>query len=186
VAAEPAGRSTRDITFASHSDRLILRTVFLVTLVGFTVDLSRPSMTTWRSDAGFALFMAVACWLAFRAGFRTRLVAHAGSFEVVNFFSTHRIPYGEVDRIGMDWLSIKLVLASGRRVRVWGLPESFLASRGAKALELVRRLGDIVEQRQDPPSQAAEYRRTLLADWWVLIAVLATFSAAILYRTHIG
>ncbi|GAA3343800.1 hypothetical protein GCM10020358_44440 [Amorphoplanes nipponensis] len=185
MAAEPAGRDPR-ITFGSGGDRLILKIVFLITLVGFTVELGRPSVASWCSDAAFALFMASACWFAFRAGFRTRLVAHARSFAVVNLLSVHDVPYGRVDGIVLDWLSIRLVLASGRRIRVWGLPESFLAARGDRARELVRRLSDLVEQRRQPGEQAAEHRRVIFADWWVFVAVLATFSAAIVHRTVNG
>ncbi|MBY8870260.1 hypothetical protein K7640_00180 [Micromonospora sp. PLK6-60] len=177
MAVETAGSRQRDIDLHRGSERLLFRLLLLVAVPGVTWALAQPGLTSWWEDAGFAGFAAVLCWVMFRAGFRTGVVARAGHFSVTNFVSTHEVPYRDIEDITVDWLSLRFTLRSGGRVRAWGLPESFLTSRGDRALDLVRRLGAIVEQRAGVGADAA--RRRFLADWWVLVALLALFAAAI-------
>jgi hypothetical protein len=177
---EAAGRRPRHITLHSGSDRVLFRLMLLVVVPGVAWMLAQPGLTAWWSDGLFALVAAVACWVIFRAGFRTGVVACSGHFTVTNFLSTHQVPYREIDEITLDWLSLRFDLKSGERIRAWGLPESFLSSRGSRGDDLVQRLGGIVEQRFKA-SADTDHRRSRFDDWWVFAVVLAVFVAAIAY-----
>ena len=181
MAAETAGGRQRDIDLHSAGDRLLFKLMLMVVVPGVTWALAQPSPRgSWSIDAVFAVFAAAMCWLMFRAGFRIGVVAHAGHLTVTNFFSTHRVPYPDIEDIVLDWLTVRLGLTSGKRIRIWGLPESFLSARGGRGADLVERLGAIAERRAQVDAPAG-YRRTVSADWWVLAALLAVFAAAIAY-----
>ncbi|MCO8276799.1 hypothetical protein M1L60_40090 [Actinoplanes sp. TRM 88003] len=156
--------------------------VLMVVLVAFPLEMTQPSVAGPATDVVAAVFLAGICWLLFRAAFRTRFVARPDHFEVVNFLTTHHIPYGAVAEIHLDWLTLRLTLKSGRRVRAWALNESFLATRGERAQYLANRLGAITAERNGP--EKPETRRTTFPDWWVVPVVLAICAGAITYRLY--
>ena len=178
------GRRGRHIVFAGGADRFIMAGLLLVALVAFPLQMAQPSVAGLETDLVAVVLLASVCWLLFRAAFRTRLVARTDHFEVVNFLTTERLPYGAVDVIQLDWLTLKITLKSGRRERAWALNESFLASRGDRGQELVNRLGAISAERNGPAE--TETRRTTFPDWWVVLIVLALCGGAIAYRFQQG
>jgi hypothetical protein len=167
--------------FTSVSDRFIFKLLLLFTVVGFTRVATEPSVSPWQGDIPFLVFAAGLGWLSFRLGFRTRVVARADGFEVINLFSAHHIPYSQMHDIALDRLTVRLTLRSGRRIRAWGLGQSFLESRGTRGEELVRKLRALVEQRATPDTSDARHSRTWFADWWVFGVLLALFGAALAY-----
>jgi len=183
---ERVNRRTKTVVFTNAGDRVLFKLLLVGTVIGFTRLALEPSVIPWPEDLPFLVFAAAAGWLSFRMGFRTRVVARADEFEVVNIFSAHRIPYPEVDEIVLDRLSVRFTLRSGDRVRAWGLGESFLGSRGSRGDDLVRRLGALREQRATPHAPQGRLSRVVFADWWVFVVLLIVFGAAVAGRQLIS
>ncbi len=167
----------RERVFFNGVDRVLMKVLFGVLVVAFTVEATEPSLGGLPGEIGFAVFFAAAAWVAFRVGFRTGVTAGPDGFEVVNFFSIHHIPYKRVASIEQDWLSVRLTLGSGRRIRAWGLTDGL--GRG----DYVARLGAIVEDRQGAGLPDDEHSRTTFPDWWLFLAVFFVFCSAIAYST---
>ena len=84
----------------------------------------------WRTEGWTALLIG---WLAFFAFayvllIRPRVVVDAHGLTIVNPIRRHRVPFGEVDRVGSPgYLGAPLVLADGKSITVWIGQKSNLA-----------------------------------------------------------
>ncbi|MGW3783341.1 hypothetical protein ACWD5Z_02045 [Micromonospora chokoriensis] len=177
---DPIGRKGRDLVFSDSTDRWIGRLLLLFLVVALPREMSGPSLAGLPFDVGAAAFFAILGWLCFRMGFRLRLTARRDHFEVVNPLSVERIGYRDVASIDCDLLSVRITVVSGERVRVWGLSDSLLGTRGSRGQHLVDRLGAIADERQT--AEASPRSRSRFPDWWVALALFALFSGAVVYR----
>ncbi|MEW2432074.1 hypothetical protein AB0877_29030 [Micromonospora sp. NPDC047644] len=180
---DPMGRRGRDRVFYGSADRWIGRLLLLGVVVAVPKEMSEPTLAGLPFDVAAAGFFAVMGWFCFRLGFRLGLTARLDHFEVVNPLTVERIAYRDVTSIDLDLISVRLTLASGRKVRAWGLSDSLQSTAGSKGQDLVDRLGVIVAERQ--AADGPRHTRSRFPDWWVPIALFVLFSAAIGYRLSV-
>ncbi|PZG23862.1 hypothetical protein C1I95_02235 [Micromonospora craterilacus] len=173
-------RGGNDRVFYGVADRWAGRLILLFVVVAVPREMSGPGLAGLPFEFGAAAFFATLGWLCFRVGFRTQLTARSDHFELANLLTDERITYRDVASIDLDLLSVRITLASGRRIRVWGLSDSLMNTGGPKGQKLVDRLGAIVTERQT--ADGPEHSRARFCDWWVLVALFVLFAGAIVYR----
>lgn len=132
---------------------------------------------------GSALFAAGTGWLAFRTGFRARLLVTDSEVVVVNPVLTHYIPIAACADVVAGIFFINILKTNGKKVRAWGLARSLIEDvaegTGVGLIDGIRH--EILKRRgtQRPDTGA---RTVLRADIWLFLLLVVAYGTELAVR----